>query len=69
MWGALSDERTSVPFARVTVSSIKSVSVCRVYILHVIKSAFIQYIQGPWQTRLSIADHALYSVAPATTAA
>jgi hypothetical protein len=40
MWGcslSLSDERTDPSFARVTVSSKKSLSVCTIYILHVIK--------------------------------
>jgi hypothetical protein len=38
--GALSDERTGLPFARVTVSSSKSV-VPTIYILHVIKRLYI----------------------------
>jgi hypothetical protein len=35
MWGALSDERTGLSFARVTVSS--PLSVCTIYILYDIK--------------------------------
>jgi hypothetical protein len=38
MWGALSDERTGLSFARVTV---RSKSVCTIYILHVIKRMYI----------------------------
>jgi hypothetical protein len=56
MWGVLSDERTSLPFARVTV------------ILHVIKCMYIQHIQNLCQARLSTAGHALSIVALATTA-
>jgi hypothetical protein len=66
MWGALSDERTGLSFARVTVSSNKSV-VCTIYILHVIKFMYKQHIQGLCQSRLSTADHALPLVAPAAT--
>jgi hypothetical protein len=37
MWGDLSDERTGLSFARVTVSSNKSVSMySTIYILHVL---------------------------------
>jgi hypothetical protein len=39
MWCALSDERTGLSFARVTVSSL--LSVCKVYILHVIKHIYM----------------------------
>jgi hypothetical protein len=72
MWGAFSDERTGLSFARVTVSSSKSIVI--MYILYVIKRMYmykcmyIQYIQGLGQFRLSIADHALLLVAAATTA-
>jgi hypothetical protein len=61
MWGALSDERTGLSFAWVTVSSNKSV--VSMYILHVIKCMYIQHIQGVCQSRLSTADHALSLVA------
>jgi hypothetical protein len=75
MSGALSDERTGLSFARVTVSN-SLLSVCVIYILHVIKCMYIcmykcmyvQYIQGLCQSRLSTVDHALYLVAPATVA-
>jgi hypothetical protein len=43
MWGALFDERMGLLFARVTVSSNKSV-VCTIYILHGIKCLYVQYI-------------------------
>jgi hypothetical protein len=41
MWGALSDERTGLSFFRVIVSSSKSLSVCTIHILHVIKRMYI----------------------------
>jgi hypothetical protein len=66
MWGALSNERTGLSFARVIVRSNKSV--CTVYILHVIKCMYIQHIQGLCQSTLSTADHAPSLAAPATTA-
>jgi hypothetical protein len=75
--GALSDERTGPSFSRVTVrSSVSLLSVCTIYILHVIKRMYIcmykcmyiQYIQGLCQSRLSTADHALLLIASATTA-
>jgi hypothetical protein len=44
MCGALSDERTGLSFARVTVRSIKSVVSITIYILHVIKCMYIQHI-------------------------
>jgi hypothetical protein len=69
MWGALSDERTGLSFARVAVNSNKSVvSVSTICILHVIKCMCIQHIQDFYQSRLSTADRALSLVAPATTA-
>jgi hypothetical protein len=40
MWGALSDERTGLSFARVTVSSSKSVVICTIYMLYVIKCTY-----------------------------
>jgi hypothetical protein len=66
MWGALSEERTGVSFARITVSSV--LSVCTIYILHVIKCMYMQHMQGLCQSRLGTADHVLSLVAPATTA-
>jgi hypothetical protein len=66
MWGALSDERMGLLFARVTVSSNKSV--VSMYILHVIKCMYIQHIQDFYESRLSTPDHALSLVAPAKTA-
>jgi hypothetical protein len=60
MWGALCDERTSLSFAGVTVSSNKSVA--SMYNLH-----FTIYT-GLYQSRLSTAVHALSLVACATTA-
>jgi hypothetical protein len=41
MWGALSDEKTGLLFARVTVSSTKSV--VSMYSLHFIKSIYNIY--------------------------
>jgi hypothetical protein len=78
MSGALSDERTGLSFARVTVSSSKFLSVCTVYILHVIKRMYIciyvcrsmykcmyiQYKQGICQSRLSTANQALFLIEP-----
>jgi hypothetical protein len=59
MWGALSDESTGVSFVR--FSSSKSVSVCVIYILHIIRYIYIYniYMQVHCQSRLSIVDHAL----------
>jgi hypothetical protein len=62
MWGALSDERTGLSFARDTVSSSKSV--VSMYNLHftcyyTYVYMYIQYIQGLGQSKLSTADHAL----------
>jgi hypothetical protein len=37
MWGALSDERTGLSFARVQSAVVSLLSVCKIYILHVIK--------------------------------
>jgi hypothetical protein len=48
MWAALSDERTGLSFARVTVGSNKSVI-----------SMYIQHIQGLCQSRLLTADHSI----------
>jgi hypothetical protein len=42
VYGALSDEREGLPFARVTVSSNKSV--VSMYNLHVIKCMYIHHI-------------------------
>jgi hypothetical protein len=64
--GALSDEKRGLSFARV-IAGISLLLVCKIYILHVIKCMYIQYIQGLYQSRLSTADHAI-SVSPATTA-
>jgi hypothetical protein len=55
---------------------VSLLSVCTIYVLHVIKRMYIcmykciyiQYIQGLCQSKLSTADHALLFVAPATTA-
>jgi hypothetical protein len=58
MWGALSDERTGLSFARVTVSS--SSSVVSMYNLHFTSYyMYIQYIQGLCQSRPHTADHAI----------
>jgi hypothetical protein len=73
MWGALSDERMGLSFARVTVSSSKScqyvqftfymlLKVC-IYVC-MYKCMYIQYIQSG----LSTADHALLLIAPAKMA-
>jgi hypothetical protein len=40
VWGALSDERTGLSFARVTVKS-SLLSECTIYILHVIKCMYV----------------------------
>jgi hypothetical protein len=56
VWGALSDERTGLSFARVTISSNKYVD--SMYNLH-FTCMYIQHIQGYRQSRLSTADHAL----------
>jgi hypothetical protein len=61
MWVALSEERTGLSFARVTVSSSKSV-------VSMYKCMYIRYIQCLGQSRLSTADHDLLLVAPATMA-
>jgi hypothetical protein len=55
-------------FARVTVSSNKSVVSMYNLHFHVIKYMYIQHMQGLCQSRLSTADHALPLVAPATMA-
>jgi hypothetical protein len=68
MWGDLSDERACLSFARVTVSSNKSVASMYSLYLHVNKCMYIQNMQCLCQSRLSTADHALPLVAPATTA-
>jgi hypothetical protein len=47
MRGALSDKRTSLSFARVTVSSNQLVVSCTVYILHVIKCLYICIYREP----------------------
>jgi hypothetical protein len=41
MWGALSDERTGLSFARAI--AVISLSVCIIYILHVIKFIYNIY--------------------------
>jgi hypothetical protein len=68
MWGALSDERTAVFLPESQSAVISLLSVCTIYILHVIKCMYIQHIQGLCQSSLSTAYHALSLVAPATTA-
>jgi hypothetical protein len=50
-----------------SVSSNKSLSVCKICILQVIKCMYIQHIQDFCQFRLSTTDHALSLVAPSTT--
>jgi hypothetical protein len=47
---------------------ISLLSVCTIFILHVIKYMYIQHIQDLCQFRLSTADHALSLAASATTA-
>jgi hypothetical protein len=53
-------------------AAVSLLSVCTIYMLHVIKRVYIcmyiQYIQGLGQPRLSTADHALLLVASVTTA-
>jgi hypothetical protein len=44
MWGVVSDERMGLSFARVT-AVISLLSVCTIYILHVIRCVYIQYIR------------------------
>jgi hypothetical protein len=73
MWGAHSDERTDLSFARVTVSSCKSVVNMYNLNLHAIKHIYIYiyiyiYMQGVCQSRLSTAYHTLLLIAPPTTA-
>jgi hypothetical protein len=67
MWDALSDERTVCHLPESQSAAVSLLSVCTVYILHVIKRMYIcmykcmyiQYIQGVCQSRLSTANHAL----------
>jgi hypothetical protein len=70
--GALSDEKTGLSYARVTVTSSKSVVSMFSLLLHVVKRMhicmYVQYMQGLGQSRLSTADHAPLLFASATTA-
>jgi hypothetical protein len=69
MWGALSDERTGLSFAIVTV--VNHLSVCTIYILHVIKRMYICInvcIYNIYKASVSPENHALLLIAPATTA-
>jgi hypothetical protein len=71
--GALSLTRGRVCHLPESQSAVVSLlSVCTIYILHVIKRMYvcmyIKYIQGLGQFRMSTADHTLLLVAPATTA-
>jgi hypothetical protein len=66
MWGALSDERTGLSFAR--LSNIRSFVSMYKFILQVIKCMNIQHIQGLCQFGLSTAENALLLAAPATIA-
>jgi hypothetical protein len=67
--GALSLTRGRVCRLSESQSAVISLlSVCTIYILHVIKCMYIQHIQGLCQSRLSTADRALLLVTPATTA-
>jgi hypothetical protein len=50
------------------LAAISHLSARTICILQVMKSMYIQHIQGLCQFKLSTADHALLSVAPATTA-
>jgi hypothetical protein len=60
IWCALSDERTGLSFARLSL-----LSVCTICILQVTKCMYIQHIvQGLFHFRLSIADHALFLSSP-----
>jgi hypothetical protein len=68
MWVALSDERTGLSFAESLSVVVSVLSVCTIYILHVIKCMYIQHTQGLCQSRLNTVDHVLSLVAPATTA-
>jgi hypothetical protein len=69
MWNALSLTRGRVCRLPESDSEVISLlSVCTIYILHVIKCMFKQHTQSLSQSRLSTVDHALLLVAPATTA-
>jgi hypothetical protein len=76
LWGALSDERTDLSFVRVIVSSNKSVvRICIIFTYYYVSKCmyvcmyiYTHYIQGLHYSRLSTADHAISSIAPATTA-
>jgi hypothetical protein len=67
MWGALSDEKTGLSFSVSQSEVISLLSVCTIYILHVIKCMYVQYMHGLCQSRLCTTDHALSLVAPAKT--
>jgi hypothetical protein len=61
MWGALSDERTGLSFARVTAVVVSLLLVCTIYILHVIKRMHVlvrmykcMYIQHIQSKRFSV---------------
>jgi hypothetical protein len=76
MWGAISDERLVCHLPESQSAVVSLLSVCIIYILHVVKRMYIcmykymyiQYIQGLCLTRLSVADLVLLLIAPATTA-
>jgi hypothetical protein len=69
VWGAFSDDRTSLSFVKVSVSSISQLSICAfIYILLLTSCLYIQYsVQGLCHSRLSTADYALFLVASITT--
>jgi hypothetical protein len=45
MWDALSDERTCMPFARLS-AIISLLLVCKIYILQFIKNMYVQHIRA-----------------------
>jgi hypothetical protein len=68
MWSALSLTRGRICHLPESQSEVISLlSVCAIYILHVIKGICNIY-KASCQSMLSTADHALSLVAPATTA-
>jgi hypothetical protein len=67
-WGALSDERTGLSFARVIVSSDVCCQNVQFTFYMSLNVLYIQNIQGLCQSRFNTVDHVLSLVAPATTA-
>jgi hypothetical protein len=54
MWGAFSNERTGHRLPESQSAVISLLSVCTIYILHVIKCMYIKYIQGLCQSSLQL---------------